>query len=161
TVDDFIYSPTRITEAHTVATDAAGNIYVGGLGYEVIQSGKTTTVVRHALIRKSTDGGNTWATLDTASGSDADLTDLMQTASGLYAVGRLNGYWTVRRSTNQGATWTSLDQFHLSKSGTAIANGITTDPSGVLYVAGSSDARWIVRKSTNGGLSWTTVDNFQ
>ncbi len=130
----------------------------------------------HWLVRRSTDGGRTWATVDdyqenaiggpnttVATGITAD------SAGNLYAVGEgqlTTNDWIVRKSTNGGATWTIDDDFTLSPgvAGGTIAWEIETDTSGNVYVVGTaSDAKntqhSIVR--TNAGGTWSTVDDFQ
>ena len=153
-VDDFIPSPGFPAKPTTVAADSLGNIYVGGYVYTTPAGNEGQPVMR-----RSTDGGQTWTTLDLP-GSAAALTT---SPHGLFAVGSTDYWWTVWRSTNNGATWSTVDTFQLGWGTTA--RGIAADASGNLFVVGyamfdSAPTRWIVRRSSDGGTSWTTVDNY-
>src|ERR1043166_121231 len=123
------------------------------------------------VVRRSLDGGTTWATVDAyqldstagaaAYGAGAD-------ASGnIYAVGHAvqtikgatSDHWIVRKSTNGGTSWATVDNF-IGSSSQAIARGFAADSSGNLFVIGNV-GHWLVRKNPGGVGTWVTVDDFQ
>jgi hypothetical protein len=132
-------------------------------------------------VRRSLDGGATWNTLDSSSGSAFALTTAPD--GGIYVVGRIattttvtnqtvvkkkvvitttttTQYgWQVRKSANDGATWANMDY---------VANGwpqysITADAFGRVFAVGFNDVTprtWLVRGSSDGGATWATTDLF-
>lgn len=85
---------------------------------------------------------------------------------GVFAVGEVNGIWTVRRSSNgENSTWATVDSFYAQRewtSGRAIC--ILTTPSKI-HVVGSAykyrnGSHWIVRTSSDGGQTWTNTDDY-
>ncbi len=137
-------------------------------------------------VRRSINGGATWATVD--SYSTGMQTGYSGVAAGLnadiYAVGRIatttyvtnqtviknkvvttvtatTGYgWLVRKSTNSGASWTNVDYCANGWPG----NGpITVDAFGRVFVVGFNNVTprtWLVRGSTDGGTTWLPTDSF-
>ena len=122
------------------------------------------------LVRKSSDGGSTWSTVDSVWDSnvkEARAVGFHPNGSILVA-GTIGNVWTVRRSTNGGATWATVDSYQTGRQLPSEAFGVVVDSSGNIYVAGTARAslkgkytdQWVVRRSTNGGGTWATVDNF-
>ncbi len=56
TVDDFQHAVGKPASALALGADASGNIYAAGNGTDAAGVG-------HALVMKSTDAGNSWATI--------------------------------------------------------------------------------------------------
>ena len=142
-----------------MAKDPFGNIYAGG------SIGDTNSnYLNLAAVRKSSDGGVTWTTVDMLGLAPADPLDVYETrgiavdpAGAIYAVGGAYGpgNWFVRRSLDSGATWQTVDLPGGS------AEAVATDASGNVFAAGiRSGGGWLVRKSADGGNSWSTVDTF-
>lgn len=100
-------------------------------------------------IRKSTDNGATWSSVNTGL-TDLRIQTLAMDASGpqtVYAGG--GGFF---KSTNGGGTWQNLE------ANTVLS--ITADPnrSGVVYSSGGQQlTNNLIRKSTDGGATWSTV----
>ena len=81
---------------------------------------------------------------------------------GVFAVGEVNGNWTVRRSvTGNAGSWATVDTFKTSEWTRSSAHTIVATASGAVHVAGwaySSKTRkyhWLVRSSYNGGSTWS------
>ena len=215
-----------ITYSAGVVSDAAGNLYVGGVAFD-----ETFAQSDHWVVRRSTDGGLTWTAaddfdmggfsgaFDPPTGITADLAGnvyvcgvsavagklswtirkgtggtsfstvdiftmpnsrpeaiFAHPTAGIFTVGygdiiikgKASRAWVMRRSTDSGANWQTIDTFQLSSGKTAHANGIGADSLGGLYVVGHAFApspggdasHWIARKSSNGGASFSTVDDF-
>jgi hypothetical protein len=103
-----------------------GNIYVVG------------AIRNHWIVRKSSNGGTSWATVD----------DFL-------------GCVSVTNSTQPFKTSTQCGIY-------AVANGFAADSHGNLFVAGWVEKsatyggyQWIVRESLGGAGAWQTVDTFQ
>ena len=86
---------------------------------------------------------------------------------GVFAVGDVNGIWTVRRSPNgEKGTWTTVDSFYTNRVWTSgSAKAILVTPSkpvihvvGSAYNASTRKTHWVVRTSSNGGLTWSITD---
>ena len=136
-------------------------------GYIVIHNKAS----RAWVVRRSTDGGATWQTVETfqlSSGKTAEASGIGTDALGnLYVVGyawtpsgSLNAvHWMVRKSTNGGTSFSTVDDFGTTSS----AQRFVATPSGDLYVAGFTSTatgnHWIVRKNPGGTGTWSTIDD--
>jgi hypothetical protein len=108
-------------------------------------------------VRRSLNGGVTWATVNTYVGGWA--TGIGADASGhLYVVG---AGWIVRKSNIGGTSWATVDHF-VPASGSSWARGFTADSHGNLFVVGGIDysSKWIVRENPSGVSNWQTVDTY-
>jgi hypothetical protein len=167
TVDTFQYNagPDQTNNdavALTIAADPFGNIYAAGYGISDIVS-----YYSHAIVRKSSNGGATWSTMDDFSMGEPNpnwqYCGVATDAGGnIFAAGN-NGAasllpkagWIVRRSRDSGNTWQTVD----SPLGAAFS--VATDSAGNIYVVGNGPVSgWTARKSADGGNSWMTVDAF-
>jgi hypothetical protein len=134
-------------------------------------------------VRRSSDSGATWVTIDSYPGKPTAIT--MGPSGSIYVLGQgsvsttvtnttivgkkvkttitttSQDGWLVRKSTNVGASWTNADFF---------ANrwppyNITADAFGGVFTVGfvetATGQTWIVRGSSDGGATWTTTDLFQ
>jgi hypothetical protein len=181
TVDQSLYGGGRFMDATGFAADDTGNIYVVGWGQDqtVVGSGKhtTTQTTIHWLVRKSTDGGQSWNLVDDVTGtSGANGAGFVPGAGVFVAGGRFagsgNSSWLVRRSPNgEPGTWSTVDgPFALGA-----ARGVAGDSQGNVYVSGSMFVTtqaatkrtpaqgyyaWVTRKSRDGGNTWSTMDTF-
>jgi hypothetical protein len=170
-LDDFVYQGvTRATYVGGVIADGMGNLYAAGCsGIEYLTS--------RWLVRRSTDNGLTWSTVD-----DFSLGGLRNVAQGIAADAAGNVYvvglaststssygiyeWVVRKGVN-GTSWSTVDDFGPGTSSQAC--GVIVHPSGAVYVTGNSlitsgktsFQAWTTRRTLDGGASWQTVDTFQ
>ena len=165
--DDYILASGQGAYAMHFFASAAGDLYVMGYAYD-------SSTKLHWIVRKSTNGGTTWSTVDDyvlASGQHAKAEKMAEDSSGnLYVTGygtdsSSNLHWITRKSTNAGSSWSTVDDYFYAASQHASAKGIAISSSGVIYTVGSGNAagpvgHWIVRKSTNSGSTWTTVDDY-
>lgn len=158
----------------SIAVDDSGIIYAVGYGFlDNAFSGST----RHWIVKKSTDGGDSWTTVDDyqyyAGGDAAARKVTVDSWGNVTVIGWANnndgGHWVrlliTRTSNDGGSSWTT------SLSGSD--NDTVTDESGNIYsiTPGSVDpwnssyyannpgtGEWVVQKSIDGGINWTTVD---
>jgi hypothetical protein len=148
--------------AWSVASDSIGNIYVAGSKSVTVTTTKPKKTITYEewITRKSSDGGNTWSTVDTftlAQNESAVGHGLGRSVSGdMVAVGQAadstgSVHWIVRAPSSAGS-WQTVDNFQLSgKYHNAAAYGVVTDAAGNLLVTGYAGSYpngnyWIVRK---------------
>jgi hypothetical protein len=177
TVDSFPCSGGIIGAAAIYVHPTAG-IFVAGQADLVVKG----VTIRAWIVRRSTNAGATWSTVDTFYGTKG-ATYYFGRAYGinadahgnLYVVGALaipykSGapwQWVVRRSANGGSSWSTVDTYQLAPAGNSVAAGLAFDSHGNIYVAGYGNTtywgvnNWIVRSSPTGTNSWSTVDTFQ
>jgi hypothetical protein len=164
TVDDFGFALLGDAEAHGVATDGAGGIYVVG------------TASGHAIVRYTADGGSNWITrddfvypLETNNAFNAVTVDNQGTVFvGGSSGGYPDGHWIVRRSTDQGLTWETVDDYWRPFIGpdpgtNGVVFSLCTDGQGRVYGFGPLIEthcpcynHWWVRGSSIGGTNWDT-----
>ena len=184
TVSVFQYISGTDSRGYAFAADTSGSIYT--VGYGSTPSARHSPGALHWLVRKSTDGGLTWALADdfltSAKGGfpqwGIPLKAHFAAGIGLFVVGQAStgptGYpliWTVRRTLDGGTTWSTVDLNSAAGSAyTASANGVSSDSQGNVYVVGRIDVsqtvknksyntgQWVVRKSSDGGNTWANVD---
>jgi hypothetical protein len=126
------------------------------------------------LVRRSLDGGSTWASVDTyqlSTGQESYARGVSSDAQGnIYVVGYAHdstatAHWIVRSSTNAGTTWSTVDTFSYVAGKPAVGHAIGRDSAGQVVVAGvgqdsQGTGHWLVRRpSPTGG--WATVDDYQ
>jgi hypothetical protein len=138
--------------AWSVASDYQGNVYVTG-------STPVTAAYSEWVTRKSSNGGQTWQTVDTytlAPDKSAVGHGLGVTAAGtIVAVGQANDasgttHW-IAREPNSSGVWQTVDNYQLVSGSNAAAYGVVTDATGNLLVTGSAvnsakGTFWVVRK---------------
>jgi hypothetical protein len=170
-VDDYVYGPgNQVWYDGGLVADSAGNIYVAGQAY-----GNDPT--NHWIVRRSTDGGSSWALVDDfgPGSSAAQPYGVTADAAGnVYVIGMANHaslndfVWTVRRGLG-GTSFTTVDTF--GGNAGSQAQAIYADPTAGIFAVGSANVpgtkgykyttAWIVRRSTDRGATWSTVDSFQ
>jgi BNR repeat-like domain len=165
TVDTFQYVAGRIAQPGAAAADSQGNIYVAGYAADAAQPYYS----RHGITRRSTDQGQTWATVD-------DLTDPVtrnviytgvgvDTAQNVYVLGVDNpGASTaramIRRSSDSGSTWSTVVNMTLSGVQTSYGSPhVAVDASGRVYAAfNCTSTGTTVFESGDGGQTWSVVN---
>jgi hypothetical protein len=143
--------------AQAVCSDSQGSVYVSGSMFITTQAATKRTAAQgyYAWItRKSSDGGNTWSTVDTYSYSGALNQTASAQGSGTDSLGNVvvvgfasdalgQGHWIVRTHAPSG--WHTIDDFAGARAG-----GVATDAAGSLLVTGSANdstgTHWIVRR---------------
>jgi hypothetical protein len=175
-VEDLVSAVAGSTKFFSLGADTAGHLFA--VGHTSDEENQTRWIVR-----KSSNGGNSWSTVDDFAGpggQEATAHAFAADATGnLYVAGfgdespsegksGWRTHWLVRQSRDGGRSWATIDDFSYSFSARAAA--IVSTSHG-LFVAGSgwndkpeSGQRWLVRKGTvddAGGTRWQTVDEFQ
>jgi hypothetical protein len=141
TIESFQLQRGLYSVAQAIGADVAGNIYVVGSGSVTIK-GKTT---RHWLVRRSSDGGNSWSTVDDflSSGGNAEARRFAVTSNGdLYAAGYMDGQNILRKRAAGTATWVTVDVYPFE------ARAIAANASGNVFLGGmnASTGHWIIKK---------------
>jgi len=130
-------------------------------------------------VRKSTDGGKTWATVDNyyggGSGFQGQLLAICADAQGNVYVG---GYadittgtgkkavttynWLIRKGTNGGTHWQTIANFPVTSYVPNQVNPLSAlsfDAFGNMYAAGHiAGSNWVVLKSADLGVTWSVAD---
>jgi hypothetical protein len=130
-------------------------------------------------VRKTSNGGATWAVVDNflsdqsepshpyGIAADSHGTVYVVGSGGRLSQNSFSDSWIVRKGTAAGTVWTTVDQFR-SPNVIAHAYGVAVDGADNVHVTGagwttSSVRRWVSRKgqlSTAGVWSWQTTDDF-
>lgn len=155
-LSDFFRGNGRNAVPFCTAVDPAGRVFVGGLVWDA--QGK-----QHFFVRRSSDNGATWKTVDDLAGSISRTDGIAATPAAVVSAGRLSNTWLVRRSINGGNTWTTTDTMPQA----SFAYGAAADANGNFYVVGPATltanrvtkTHWLTRKSTDSGSTWRTVDD--
>jgi hypothetical protein len=155
-VDTFQLTRNWSSRAFGVGADALGNIYVVGQG---TVTGKANTLYGHWVVRKSSDGGTSWITVDNyqlSSSADSGASRFVSDSNGnLYVAGwgqttpSGNRHWIVRKNQGGNGAWSMTDDFQYGGTGAADPQAIASNASGNVFVGGagrSSSRHWIVRK---------------
>ncbi len=167
TTEDFQLAANKTATADSVTQDSSGALYVTGTAAD-------SNDVYHWLVRKSSDGGTTWSTIDDyneTAGKDAFAEGNLFDQSGtLYVAGKATtaadlALWTIRKSVNNGATWVTADQYSKAAGQTSVASGLADDNEGAVVAVGYANTEasvplWTTRRSADGGVTWTTVDEY-
>lgn len=164
TVDDFADLANDVGQASCsdILVTPTGDVYATG--------GSALGAGPGFMVRKRPAGASAFSTVDAdysrqTAGAGWDLG--FHPSYGVFAVGDLNGGWTVRRSaTGNAGSWANVDTFKTKEWTQTSARSIVATPSGAIHVAGwgySTKIRkyhWMVRSSYNGGATWTISDTY-
>lgn len=183
TVDSFAAGPYG---AQAIFVHPAAGIFAAGNGPISTNVSKSGTLIYYGwVVRRSTNGGASWSTVDSFSLSGGTGTGAFYGASAfaigadaignVYVVGSadvvsgtgrqqtVSAHWVVRKSADAGKTWTTVDNT-LSSGGYGFqtaALGFAADANGNLFVVGQNLSDWIVRENPGGAGTWLTVDDFK
>lgn len=131
-------------------------------------------------IRRSTDGGLTWETVDfvTGSGDTSTVNSISRDISGnLYAGGShgpgpgFGTYWMIRKSpTGASGTWTTVDYYNRAPPGgttSSFVQQMAPDALGNMYACGyehvpGENYNAVLRRAPGSGItgSWAYIDSF-
>ncbi|MGE3681337.1 MAG: hypothetical protein AB7G93_06385 [Bdellovibrionales bacterium] len=150
-----------------LAIDSAGRIYAAGFDTQ-------PSSLWRWIVRRSTDDGGSWSTVDTysfAANYFAYPRGIAVDSSGdVFVVGFEGEYylgwfyppsrWIVRKGAQNGTQWSTVD------AGTSLFNAhaagaVAVNSDGEIFVAGYGENGWKVRRSSNGGTSWMEDDEFR
>src|SRR6266566_5773648 len=141
-LDDFVYPGTHTTLYNAgMVADSAGNLYVAGTAYD---DGTPSGGPNHWIVRRSTDNGATWSTVDDfapggfltqPNGIGADA------AGNIYVAGDADyvnpydtTYWTIRKGVG-GTNFTTVDSISSGSSGNT-AMAVFAHPTAGLFAVG-------------------------
>ncbi|UXR63273.1 glycoside hydrolase [Bdellovibrio bacteriovorus] len=154
-------------ESHALSIAAKGNtVFTCGYGYSYDGTAQDPNSVW--FVRKSTNGGTTWATVDSwweNAGDDTVCYDVaVSPLTGyIYTVGYSGAWadwkWVVRESKDDGATWQTIYQNNPAAGGGAEVSAYQVDisPSGHLFImgrTGAADTMYFL-KGTFAAGTWT------
>ena len=152
-VDSFALSSGYSASAQGIGADAFGNLYAVGFADAVTGSGTHKTVNRHWIVRKSTNGGGSWSTVDNyvlSTAGDSGAKSFAADSNGnLFVAGWVGGTWLVRENPGGAGPWSNVDTFtYVTGAGAA---ALAANASGNIFAAGfGSDStgtqHWLVRK---------------
>ncbi len=137
TADDFQYAAGYNSVAYGVTGDTLGSTFAAGYGVSATGT--------HWLVRKSTDNGTSWSTVDDyqlSAGQQAIAYFLaVDSSNNLYVAGTASDsssvpVWIVRKSADHGATWSTVDNYVLSSGKDAMAHALAIAANGDVYIAG-------------------------
>lgn len=172
TVDDYQYPGPLAAQAVGITIDSAGRIFVNG-----DRNGTPTYYEKGSVVRRSTDEGATWTTVDDfqliAGARDYSGGIVTDASNNVYSFSAARGTsslttWVIRKSIDNGTTWTTANTYQYSTGAyyDGGAYGIASGTAGLFAVGfggnvmASSTTKWLVRKSTNAGVTWTNMDDY-
>ena len=143
-VDVFQLASSKSSVAMGIAASTSG-IYVTGHAYNLNKG----VVSSHWIVRKSTNGGNSWTTVDdyqlTADNSTQGRCIAVDANANLVVAGSSAGKWILRKSASGTGPWTTVDVFQNGTTATT-PNAIAADAFGNVFVGGNDGANWLIKK---------------
>ncbi len=143
-VDTFQYSSGIPSYAQGIGADAHGNLYVVGYANVTTKKGSTYQTTHHWLVRKSSNGGASWSTVEDFAGGQPGAF-AADSNGNLFVAGIASTAWTVRESLAGSGTWQTVDTFNGG------AASLAANAQGYVFVGGyGADStgvdHWLVRK---------------
>lgn len=147
------------------AYDSNGNVYVLGTSY----------TDHSALVRKSTDGGQSWSYVEQYIHPTFPTEPFSWTSKGHLVVDQLNNIYygafysdgvnsshvEIRKGTAGGSSWSTVNTFPQNTTNTYFGiDDFKVDKNNVLWISAHESfptAEKVLYKSTNGGVTWTQV----
>jgi hypothetical protein len=160
-IDDIVFPGGAARDDGGIVCDSAGNLYAAGRYYSSSPS--------YRFVRRSTDGGATWSTVDTVTINGSYASPLAaggitaDAAGNVYVTEPVAGTWTIRKGTG-GTNFSTVDAFQPSGSqaeAVFASTGVFAVGYGTVVSKKSNSQAWIVRRSLNDGATWATVDTYQ
>ena len=158
-MDSFKDTGGSSSSAEAITVDASGTIYVAGRADQSVRAKGKTTFSNNWVVRRSTNGGTTWAVVDRfgalAQGQSISAEGITLGNGGtVFVSGSTPDSWLVRKGSpgaNGSMTWTTSDQFQLVPGQSASAWGITTGLGGNIFATGGGNdatgvSQWVTRK---------------
>lgn len=159
TVDDFSYAPGQACSASVALATSGGDIYVGG-------SCDDSGGLNHAVVRKSSDRGASWVTVDAfdLSGTGTYIGALAVSGGGvLYStVYNPSGSVVIRRKRADNS-WLTVSTVSLSGYVTERDSFLAFDEHGSMYLSvyarppAGTTSYSVLAKSNDGGTSWKVI----
>ena len=142
-VDSFQLSKNNAADALGIGADALGNVYVVGRG--------RASNGMHWLVRKSTNGGMWFSTVDDFMSGNAEARQFAVTLGGdLFVAGVANNSglnrWILRKNVGGAGAWVTVDDFKYDSDFWTEPYAIAPDTSGNLFVGGTGGGHWIIKK---------------
>jgi hypothetical protein len=154
-VDTFQLSSGNGAHANGICADALGNLYVVGRGTTTSQGNN----IYHWVVRRSTDGGNSWSTADdfVPSSKSGEARCVVATQNGdLYVAGigttSAGNHWILRKKPGAAGTWTTIDDYQFVPGSTTEPRSMAADNLGNLFVGGfgwgpsGGGTHWLIKK---------------
>jgi len=148
-----------VDEAHAIALDSDGNVYVTGHSYDIGTSDDYTT------IKYTTDGDTVWVRRYNGTGDSTDCALAIATDSlgNVYVTGysysseTYSDFLTIKYSSNGDVAW--MESYNGQANWYDGAEGIALDGSGNVYVTGWSESFWgydylTIKYYANGDTAW-------
>jgi hypothetical protein len=172
-LDDF-GSPGYYTYGGVIASDAAGNLYTA-----TILFGGPVGASDRWIVRRSTNGGASWTTVDDFnqgfdfSGNTYPTGVGVSAAGDVYVAGQsyvpgnspgtVRSVWTIRKGVG-GSSFSTVDVVADCE-----VNGLLVHPAAGIFAVGQTKivingtltTAWGVRRSPDGGATWSTIESFQ
>ena len=147
TVDNYQMGARRTARGYNIAAGAPGLFVVG--------MARDTSNVTLWTVRKSTDGGTTWTTVDSSAIGNRGAFNVTADSGNVYVVGNSGSQWMTRVSNDGGATWANSDLFEYNPSTQSVPRAVCSSR-GDVFVGGigqtayspdpSENAHWLIRK---------------
>jgi hypothetical protein len=153
TVDTYQLDSSLDALAQGLGADPAGNIYAVGEAGKRIQGLNTW----HGVVRKSSNGGSTWATVDDFSPSQYGAVGVAADSAGsVFVVGSVRAndnldHWIVRKNPGGVGSWSTVDDFQYVPGHKTYPTAIIAGTAENVLVAGyggdsTGAAHWLVRR---------------
>lgn len=160
-LDEFQLAEGKSASAYGVAAGKENEIWSSGVANDQDSASK-------CVVRKSVDGGKTWATdLVFPEKGEAFCYSMATTTTAAFVTGgyidpdtNTQNWLVLRKEFKEGAQWAVVDNFYTE--GTAVS--AATSINNVIFASGHAVVdgirRVVTRRSDDGGSSWKTVDLF-
>ena len=156
-MDDYQLAPGKVAGVAGMAATDDGVVFSAG-------GADDAAGVRHGLVRRSLDGGQTWINVLDLPNTHSCWSVTIGGSGLVFATANANSKnWITTRSADGGATWAIVDSW-LPAGSAAAPYAVVEDPAGRVFVGGyitdtSSRQHFFIRRSVDGGATWSTVQD--